>query len=358
MTLPANLAGYYSAPMDHLPPDIRAYFLGAAGTGRAERANRDAWARLTLQPRVLRDLRNGGTGLSLLDDTLAHPILAAPMAFLPLLHPDAEAGLAAAATAQGGGMVLSCQAGQPMAQVRAAGPGCGWFQIYWQGTRAATLALASRAAAAGFRALVLTLDAPVSGVRDSEIAAGFTPRIAPVNLMGLPAPDLPDLPDLAEGGSALFDRHAYALPDRADLKWLCDNAPLPVVVKGVLHPDDAAMAQSCGAAAVIVSNHGGRVLDSAMATAHALPAIAKSLAVPVLVDGGIRRGEDVLKALALGASAVLVGRPLVHGLALAGAQGASHVLRLLRDELEIAMALCGCRDLCAVGPDLIAPAAA
>ena len=194
--------------------------------------------------------------------------------------------------------------------------------------------------------LVLTVDAPTSGIRDRERRAQFRlpPGIGPVNLAGLqPAP----APQLQPGQSALFDGLLHQAPTWDDIAWLRSITRLPVLLKGVLHPADAIQAVAAGAAGVIVSNHGGRTLDTAPPTAVALPRVAQAVAgaVPVLVDGGIRRGTDVLKAMALGASAVLVGRPAIWGLANAGAAGVAHVLRLLRDELEIAMALTGCATL-------------
>ena len=206
--------------------------------------------------------------------------------------------------------------------------------------------LVQRAEAAGYEALVLTVDAPTSGIRDRERRAQFRlpPGIGPVNLAGLqPAP----APQLQPGQSALFDGLLHQAPTWDDIAWLRSITRLPVLLKGVLHPADATQAVAAGAAGVIVSNHGGRTLDTAPPTAVALPRVAQAVAgaVPVLVDGGIRRGTDVLKAMALGASAVLVGRPAVHGLAHAGAAGVAHVLRLLRDELEVAMALTGCKTL-------------
>ena len=227
-------------------------------------------------------------------------------------------------------------------------PGRGplWFQLYLQHDRGFTQALVQRAEAAGYEALVLTVDAPTSGIRDRERRAQFRlpPGIGPVNLAGLqPAP----APQLQPGQSALFDGLLHQAPTWDDIAWLRSITRLPVLLKGVLHPADATQAVAAGAAGVIVSNHGGRTLDTAPPTAVALPRVAQAVAgaVPVLVDGGIRRGTDVLKAMALGASAVLVGRPAVHGLAHAGAAGVAHVLRLLRDELEVAMALTGCKTL-------------
>jgi 4-hydroxymandelate oxidase len=206
--------------------------------------------------------------------------------------------------------------------------------------------LIARVEAAGYEALVLTVDAPVQGPRDRERRTGFR-RPAGVSAVNLAGREVPAALALQPGQSRLFDDLLAHAPTWDDLQWLRSLTRLPILLKGVVHPQDAREAVQCGAAGLIVSNHGGRTLDTMPATANLLPRVVAAVQgnVPVLVDGGIRRGTDVLKAVALGASAVLVGRPVLHGLANAGAAGVAHVLRLLRDELEIAMALTGCRTL-------------
>lgn len=350
-TTVVSLADHEQHARQHLDDNAWAYFSGGAADEITLRANRSAWDALPLWPRVLRPLAGGHTRVSLLGRTLAHPILLAPIAFQRMAHPDGELATAYAAAALGAGLVLSTQASlplEPIAQAVLSDPGRGplWFQLYLQHDRGFTQALVQRAEAAGYEALVLTVDAPTSGIRDRERRAAFRlpPGIGPVNLAGLqPTPT----PQLQLGQSALFDGLLHQAPTWDDIVWLRSITRLPVLLKGVLHPADATQAVAAGAAGVIVSNHGGRTLDTAPPTAVALPRVAQAVAgaVPVLVDGGIRRGTDVLKAMALGASAVLVGRPAVHGLAHAGAAGVAHVLRLLRDELEVAMALTGCKTL-------------
>jgi 4-hydroxymandelate oxidase len=233
-----------------------------------------------------------------------------------------------------------------------------WFQLYLQPDRHFTRDLVQRAEAAGYEALVLTVDAPVQGARDRERRAGFRlpAGVRSVNLDGM---KLPPARTVGVTQSALFDDLLHHAPTWEDLAWLRSITRLPVLLKGVLHPEDALLAIEHGASGLIVSNHGGRTLDTAVSTAAAMPAVVRAVQgrAPVLVDGGIRRGTDVLKAMALGASAVMVGRPVLHGLANAGAQGVAHVLRLLRDELEIAMALTGCRTLAKAG-EVLAPSSA
>jgi 4-hydroxymandelate oxidase len=221
-----------------------------------------------------------------------------------------------------------------------------WFQLYLLPDRAFVQRLVQRVEAAGYEALVLTVDAPVQGTRDCERRAGYR-RPAQFQAVNLAGRVVPPPTELQPGQSALFDDLLLHAPTWDDIAWLRSITRLPVLLKGITHPRDARLAIEHGAAGVIVSNHGGRTLDTLPATAELLPAVVRAVAgqIPVLVDGGIRRGTDVLKAMALGAAAVLVGRPVLHGLANSGAVGVAHVLRLLRDELEIAMALTGCRDL-------------
>jgi 4-hydroxymandelate oxidase len=346
-----NLADHEAHATTLLDPQALAYFNGGAADEITLRENVLAWQRIPLLPRVLRPLAGGHTRVTLLGRTLAHPILIAPMAYQRLAHPHGELATALAAAVLGAGLVLSTQASTPLEAVAQvvlgeADRGPLWFQLYLQADRGYTRDLVRRAEAAGYEALGLTVDAPVHGARDRERRAGFTlpPGISAVNLQGLqvPAPAA-----LQPGQSPLFDDLLTHAPTWDDVIWLREQSRLPVLLKGVTHPADAQQALACGAAGLIVSNHGGRTLDTLPATARLLPAIAQAVGgeLPLLVDGGIRRGTDVLKAIALGASAVLVGRPVIHGLANAGATGVAHVIRLLRDELEIAMALCGCRTL-------------
>ena len=348
-----SLADYEARAPQDLDDKTCAYLCGGAADERTLRANREAWASPWLQPRVLRPLVQGHTRIELLGRTLAHPILVAPVAWQRLAHASGELGTALAAAAQGAGMVLSAQASVAMEEVARivlseAQRGPLWFQLYLQGDRGFDGELVRRAEAAGFEALVLTVDAPVHGARDRERRAGFRlpAGISAVNLAGAPR---------ARTGGELCGGLLAAAPSWDDVAWLRAHTRLPLLLKGVLHPDDARLAQAHGVDALIVSNHGGRTLDTALPTAWALPRIADSLgdALPLLVDGGIRRGTDVLKAIALGARAVLIGRPIVQALAVAGPHGVAHALRLLRDETEIAMALCGVATLAEVHREML-----
>ena len=354
-----SLADHEAHARTRLDDKAWAYFSGGAADELTLRANRCAWEQLPLLPRVLQPLAGGHTRVQLLGRTLAHPILLAPVAYQKMAHPDGELASAHAAAAQGAGLVLSTQASVSLEAVAQAirdeaGRGPLWFQLYLQPDRGYTRELVQRAEGSGYEALVLTVDAPTHGARDRERRAGFhlPPGVRAVNLDGMPVP--PPRP-LACGDSALFSGLLAHAPTWDDVAWLQAQTRLPVLLKGVLHPDDARQAARLNLAGLIVSNHGGRTLDTAVASAQALPPIADAVAesLPLLVDGGIRRGTDVLKALALGARAVLLGRPYIWGLTNAGALGVAQVLRLLRDELEIAMALCGVRTLDQLTPAVL-----
>ena len=358
-TPPLTLADQAAQAERLLEPAVWAYLCGGAADELTLRANLSAWQRLPLWPRVLRPLAGGHTRTTLAGHALAHPILLAPVALQQLAHPEGELASALAAAAQGAGYVLSTQSSTPLeavAQAVRGDPGRGplWFQLYWQADRGFNRALVQRAEAAGYEAIVLTADAPVQGVRDRERRAGLTP---PPGVRAVHLRDAPAAPPAAGTYCAGLPAHA---PSWDDVAWLRGCTRLPVWLKGVLHPQDARQALALGVAGLIVSNHGGRTLDTAPAPANALPLVREAVqdALPLVVDGGIRRGTDVLKAVALGARAVLVGRPALHALAAGGALGVAQMLRLLRDELEMAMALTGCRTLADAGPALLDPGAA
>lgn len=339
---PVCLEDYLRLAESRLPAPVAAYLFGGSADEVTLNANRAAFDSIALMPRVMRDLRGGNTAITLFDTPLAAPLLVAPMGFQRLFHPAGEIATAQAAAAMGAGFVLSTLASATLEAVAEAGEGAPqWFQLYLQPDRAATLRLVRRVEAVGYRALVLTVDAPVNGIRNREMRAGFMlpPEIRAVNLDGeTPAPP-------PAGGHPIFDGLLASAPTWEDLVWLRAATALPILVKGILHPDDAARALDHGADGIIVSNHGGRTLDTAPAALAVLPRIAGRIdgRAPILLDGGIRRGTDLVKALAQGAAAVLVGRPIAAALAVGGAQGAAHALRILIDEFAVAMALCGCR---------------
>jgi 4-hydroxymandelate oxidase len=292
---------------------------------------------------VLRDVTTVDPGTTLLGEAVPHPVLVAPTAFHRMAHPDGEVASARGAAAAGARFVLSTRSTTPVEDVAAALEGAPfWYQVYVLQDRSLTAGLVQRAVAAGATALVLTADVARLGRRLRDVRNGF---VVPTHLGTIESLDRPG--DLADQDAGLtFD----------DIAKLREETGLPVVVKGVLRGDDARRCVDAGAAAIVVSNHGGRQLDGAISGAAALPEVVDAVdgTAEVYVDGGIRRGTDVVKALALGARAVLVGRPVLWGLATDGAAGVQAVLEDLVGELDLALALCGCRTLEDVTPDLLA----
>lgn len=356
--IPADIAAvgdYQAYARERMSEQAWAYLAGGAADELTLQDNRQAFDRLRLRSRVLQDLRGGNTRLRLFGQDYEHPIFVAPVAYQKLAHADGELACVLGASALRAGMVVSTQASIELETIAAQAQTPLWFQLYIQPDRDFTAALVRRAEAAGYRALVLTVDAPVSGIRNREQRAGFAlpAGIEAVNLRGmrpLAVSADPSASSLLLGGPLL-----NAAPTWADLDWMRAQTRLPILLKGILSAADTEQALAAGVDGLIVSNHGGRTLDGLPATIEALPEVTSAVQgrVPVLLDGGIRRGTDILKALALGADAVLVGRPCIFALAAAGAVGVAHVLQLLRAELEVAMALTGCADLASIGPQTI-----
>ena len=325
-----------------------AFLTAGAADELTLRDNRAAFDRIRLRGSVLRKVQGGHTRLELLGHTYEHPVFLAPIGYQKLFHADGEKATALAAEVTSAPIVVSTLATTRLEELASVKTPL-WFQLYLQAQRSDSLGLVRRAEDCGCRALVVTVDAPLAGIRNREQRASFhLPQgIEAVNVSRLPAAPSRSLPP---GASVVFDGLLAHAPTWDDLAWLTGATSLPVVVKGILDPADALLAIERGARGIVVSNHGGRVLDTLPASIDALPAIASAVAgrVPLLLDGGIRRGTDIFKALALGASAVLIGRAYVHALAAAGALGVAHVLRTLREELEICMALSGCATLDAI----------
>ncbi|HEX6921077.1 MAG TPA: alpha-hydroxy acid oxidase [Actinomycetes bacterium] len=349
---PVGLADLESLARDRLPAAALAYLGCGSGDEHTVRWNLDAWPEIRLAPRNLVDVGRIDTGLRLLGQPLDHPILLAPTAAHRLFHPDGELATLRGAADAAALYVQSTLGSVVVEEVGEAATSPWWFQLYVQRDRGFTRELVLRAAEAGASALVLTVDLPVLGARDADRRdrTGLAPGADYVNLRGLEL-----APDPAPPERRVYNPHLDPTVTWDDLEWLRAITPLPLVAKGVLRPDDALRCLDQGVAAIIVSNHGGRALDTVPATAHALPPVVDAVAgrVPVLVDGGIRRGVDVAKALVLGATAVLVGRPYVWGLAVDGADGVRHVVDVLRTELEMAMGLLGAPRLADLTPDLL-----
>ncbi|MDM9382296.1 alpha-hydroxy acid oxidase [Chlorogloeopsis sp. ULAP01] len=329
------------------------YYSSGAWDEITLRDNRAAFNRIKLRPRIMVDVSDRLLATTVLNQPLQIPLLIAPMAFQCLAHREGELATATTASKAGVGMVLSTLSTQSMEDVADAyhplNPTAPlWFQLYIHRDRELTRALVERAYAAGYNALCVTVDAPVLGRRERDTRNQFTlpPGLQLGNLTNLSELNIP----IEQGESGLFTYFARQLDAAVtwrDLEWLQSLCPLPLVIKGILRGDDAARAVECGAKAIIVSNHGGRQLDGAIASLDALAEVVAAVdgRAEVLLDGGIRRGTDVMKAIALGAKAVLIGRPVLWGLALAGEAGVADVIEILRDELDVAMALSGCAKL-------------
>ena len=307
------------------------------------RENRLAFERLRLAPRVLADVSQLNTRISLFGAELEHPIMLAPIAYHRLYHPEGELGTARGAGAAGAVMAVSTFTTTAIDEIARNTRAPIWFQLYVQRDRAFTKDMVQRAVAAGCKAVCLTVDTPVLGCRYGQLSFGLPSHLECVHLRGL---DLKkSVPTHSMGG--VYDPIFDPSFNWKDLEWLRTVAGVPVLLKGVLSPEDGKRAIDYGVDGIIVSNHGGRNLDLLPATIDALPGIADAVAgrIPVLLDSGIRRGTDVLTALALGAKAVFVGRPYIYGLAIAGARGVERVISILRDEFQRAMALTGRRSI-------------
>jgi len=334
-----NVDDFEAVARERLDPGAYAYYAGGSGDEQTLRANAAAYARWELRPRVLVDVDEVSTATTVLGSELSMPLLVAPTAFQRLAHPDGELAMARAAAAAGTVMCLSTLSSVTPAELAAAAPGAPqWFQLYWSRDRGFTEELLAAVVEAGFEALMLTVDFPVAGRRERDIREAFT---LPDDLA---SPNLPVALARRDFHAALGGIVDARLTWR-DLEWLRSACELPIVLKGVLTAEDALLAAEHGAAAVVVSNHGGRQLDGVPATLDVLPEVAEAAGdrIEVLVDGGIRRGTDVLKALALGARTALTGRAVLWGLAVGGEEGAARVLALLREEIEVGLKLLGCR---------------
>ncbi len=334
-----------------------AYYAGAAGRERTHERNRLAWEAIPIWHRVMVDVARRSTATTLLNAPLSAPILAAPTALHKMAHPDGELATVRACGSRGIGMVLSSLATTSVEEVCRAAKGPVHFQIYIGPDRGFVRELVARAIAAGVCALQLTVDAPVWGLRSREMKTGFrVPEgMSLANLQGLGASVPRDHTGVGIGG-ALGWTISASLTWR-DLEWLCEISSVPVLVKGICRADDAQTALRAGAAGIVVSNHGGRQLDGAPATAESLPRVAEAVAhrVPVIVDGGIRSGADMFRALALGATAVQVGRPILYGLAAAGEAGVARAIDLLVEDFDRTMALAGCPLVGGITRDFLDP---
>jgi len=351
-----NLADLESLARARLPQMAWDYYASGADDERCLARNQAAFAEIALHYRVLVDVAHRTLETTVLGQRASLPVLVAPTAFHKLAHEDGELASVRAAGDAGTIFILSTLSTTRVEDVVAAATGPVWFQLYVYRDRKATEALVRRVEAAGCKALVLTVDAPLLGRRERDVRNRFAlpPGLAVENMHGYEEVARPAMDSgLAEYFANLIDP---SLTWEA-IGWLRSLTKLPVLVKGIVRADDAARAVAAGASGIVVSNHGGRQLDASPATIEVLARISDVVGgrTEILLDGGVRRGSDVIKALALGAKAVLVGRPVLWGLAAAGRAGVAAALGVLRREIDLAMALCGCPDVASITRDLVQP---
>jgi 4-hydroxymandelate oxidase len=344
-----TIAEFEAAARERLEPAHYDFFAGAAGDELTLRANEAAFSRRSLVPRVLRGNGKRDLAVEIAGSPLSMPVLVSPTAFHRLAHPDGERATAGAVAAAGTVMVVSMAATTAIEDVAAAAravvadPSL-WFQLYLQPDLEFTESVVHRAERAGVRALVVTVDSPVFGRRERDRRNGFH--------------DLPPelvVENMRDGSGRVRDIEMSAELSWGHVAWLRETTSLPVLLKGVLHPEDARLAVAAGVDGLVVSNHGGRQLDTAVSTLDALPGLASAVggAIPLVLDGGVRKGTDVVTALALGADAVGIGRPVLWGLAAAGREGVAEVLETLREELDHTLALCGAGTPAELTADLV-----
>ncbi len=362
--LPTDLNGLEAAAAGRLTPEAFGYIAGGAGSGDTARENTEAFRRWRIVPRMLTNVAAPSYASTVLGARLTVPFLLGPVGVLGVAHPDGEVAVARAAAAHGVPMVLSTASSTPMEDVaEASGDGQRWFQLYWPQDRAVAASFLARAKAAGFTALVITLDTRMLAWRPRDLDQAYLPFLRGIGIQNyLTDPAFQALlaePALADPRAAIL-QYIRIFGDRtltwADLPFARDHWDGPIVLKGILSVPDAERAASAGMDGIIVSNHGGRQVDGAIAALDVLPGIAAAVGsrLTVLFDSGIRGGADMLKALALGARAVLIGRPYAFGLGIGGEDGVRHVLRALRNDFELTMRLSGYASLDELGPQSLA----
>jgi len=360
---PTDLSRLEETARTAMAPRAYDYVSGSAGTGDTASENLEAFRRWRIVPRALTDVSTPSYASTVLGTELTAPFLLAPVGVLAIAHHDAELAVARAAAAQGVPMILSTAASTAMEDVaKANGDGQRWYQLYWPKDRTVAASLLGRARAAGYSVLVVTLDTRILAWRPHDLANGYLPFLRGVGIQNYVSDPAfhASLSGLADGGAdAAVLRWTQIFGDTSltwdDLPFLRQHWNGPIVLKGILSASDALRAAAAGMDGIIVSNHGGRQVDGAIGALDALPAVAEAVGgrVTVMFDSGIRSGSDMLKALALGAQAVLLGRPYVYGLALGGEAGVRHVLRVLRQEFELAMRLSGLAGLSDLGLDCL-----
>ncbi|MEA2499121.1 MAG: lactate 2-monooxygenase [Actinomycetota bacterium] len=364
-SFPLSIPELEARAYEAMTPEARGYVEGGAGSGYTMRANRDAFDRWRIVPRMLNDVAERDLSIELFDRTYPAPVLLAPIGVQSIVHPEGELAVARAAAQVGLPMILSTAASHSIENVaEASGSGARWFQLYWPNDETLTRSFIARAEEAGYEALVVTLDTSLLAWRPADLQSAYLPFLMgqgianyitdPTFRAALEKDPEEDMTGAVMRWVQVFSNPAYTWDDLAMIRSATD---LPILLKGVLHPDDARKAVEHGMNGVIVSNHGGRQVDGSIATLDALPAVVAEVGddFPVLVDSGVRTASDALKAVALGARAVLLGRPYIWGLTLGGEAGVIQMLRAYLAELDLTLALTGNRSLSTVGRETIQP---
>ncbi len=351
-----NLFDFEKSMTSSLEASAIDYYQSGALDEHTLKDNISAFQRIQFLPRVLKDVSHVNTNTSFAGQQLSTPILFSPTAFLGMAHEDGELAVARAAQNAKTIMICSTLSNYPIEEITASTQASVWFQLYAYKDRQATLNLIQRAKHAGCKALVITVDAPFLGRREQDVRNQFQ-LPSHLNIANLFSKDHNSLPN--KGGHSGLAHYFENLIDKSltwrDIDWLKREADMPVYLKGILHPKDAQLAVEHGVDGIIVSNHGGRQLDGSISSIDALPAISRAVnkQIPIMLDGGIRRGSDILKALALGAETVGIGRPVIWGLNHSGQQGVESIVNILTSELSLAMALAGCQDIQSISDDIL-----
>jgi lactate 2-monooxygenase len=361
---PISYADLEAKAREVMTPEAYGYVAGGAGSEDTMRQNLEAFRRWRIVPRVLRDVSTRDLSTEVLGTTLPAPVMLAPIGVLGIVHEDGELAVARAASSLGVPFILSTAASNTLEDVaKAAGNGPRWFQLYWPNDEEIAASFVSRAEAAGYAAIVVTLDVPQLAWRPRDLQGAFLPFLTGegiANYVGDPAflAQLDESPEANPTGAVLKWVSVFPHPTLTweRLSWLRERTSLPILLKGVLHPKDARKAARAGIDGIIVSNHGGRQVDGAIAALDALPAVVEEAGdLPVLLDSGVRTGADAVKAIALGARAVLLGRPYAFGLGVGGEEGVRHVLRSFLAELELTMALSGLTKIPEIDRSILEP---
>ena len=364
--LPMSWAQWEAAAAEKLADGPRGYLFGGAGTEDSMRANLEAFRRRRIVPRMLRDVEARDLSTEILGMAMPAPVLLAPVGVQSILHEEGELASARAAASQGVPVIASTAASHTLEQIaEAVGDGKRWYQLYWPRGEELAASFVHRAEAAGYSAVVVTLDTALLGWRPRDLSGGYLPFLKSIGIANYLADPVfrstlekPPEEDPQAAVGQFVGVFSNPTVTWEDLAWLREQTQLPILLKGVLHPDDAREAAAHGVDGVIVSNHGGRQVDGAIATLDALPGVVDAVGdeLAVLLDSGVRSGADGFKALALGAKAVLLSRPAMWGLAVAGEEGVRTVLRSFLAELDLTLALSGHTSFATVGPETLAPA--